>query len=98
MACRAAAVRRALCARECRTLLQPYTEEGPDDLSSGPSTTGVNDGARTRDIRLHKPALYQLSYAHQAVGSATCSGQLIDCITGAGRTVPPQRLRWPEPR
>ena len=24
----------------------------------------MNDGARTRDIRLHKPALYQLSYAH----------------------------------
>ena len=28
---------------------------------------GVTDGARTRDIRLHKPALYQLSYDHQAV-------------------------------
>ena len=26
--------------------------------------SGVNDGARTRDFRLHKPALYQLSYAH----------------------------------
>lgn len=25
---------------------------------------GVNDGTRTRDIRHHKPALYQLSYAH----------------------------------
>ena len=25
---------------------------------------GVIDGARTRDIRLHKPALYQLSYDH----------------------------------
>ena len=27
---------------------------------------GVNDGARTRDFRHHKPALYQLSYAHHA--------------------------------
>ena len=27
-------------------------------------TNGVMDGARTRDIRLHKPALYQLSYHH----------------------------------
>jgi hypothetical protein len=26
----------------------------------------VNDGTRTRDIRHHKPALYQLSYAHHA--------------------------------
>jgi hypothetical protein len=26
----------------------------------------VNDGARTRDLRHHKPALYQLSYAHHA--------------------------------
>ncbi len=26
--------------------------------------TGVIDGARTRGIRLHKPALYQLSYDH----------------------------------
>ena len=24
----------------------------------------MNDGTRTRGIRLHKPALYQLSYAH----------------------------------
>ena len=24
----------------------------------------MNDGTRTRDIRHHKPALYQLSYAH----------------------------------
>ena len=27
---------------------------------------GVIDGARTRGIRLHKPALYQLSYDHHA--------------------------------
>ena len=26
----------------------------------------VTDGARTRDIKLHKLALYQLSYGHQA--------------------------------
>ena len=25
---------------------------------------GVSDGARTRDIRRHKPMLYQLSYTH----------------------------------
>jgi hypothetical protein len=31
----------------------------------------VNDGTRTRDIRHHKPALYQLSYAHHASGVAT---------------------------
>lgn len=34
-----------------------------------PSSTGVNDGARTRDIRLHKPALYQLSYAHHVLST-----------------------------
>ena len=28
----------------------------------------MNDGARTRDFRHHKPALYQLSYAHHASG------------------------------
>ena len=26
---------------------------------------GVGDGDRTRDIRCHRPTLYQLSYAHQ---------------------------------
>src|SRR5882757_4331391 len=26
---------------------------------------GVGDGVRTRDIRCHRPTLYQLSYAHQ---------------------------------
>ena len=26
----------------------------------------MDDGARTRDFRHHKPALYQLSYAHHA--------------------------------
>ena len=31
----------------------------------------MNDGTRTRDIRHHKPALYQLSYAHHASGVAT---------------------------
>ena len=25
---------------------------------------GVGDGVRTRDIRCHRPTLYQLSYAH----------------------------------
>ena len=38
----------------------------------------MNDGTRTRDIRHHKPALYQLSYAHHASGVAT----------GAFRSVP----------
>jgi hypothetical protein len=28
-------------------------------------TSGVGDGDRTRDIRCHRPTLYQLSYAHQ---------------------------------
>ena len=27
--------------------------------------TRVTDGARTRDLRDHNPALYQLSYGHQ---------------------------------
>ena len=27
--------------------------------------TGVEDGARTRDIGNHNPALYQLSYIHR---------------------------------
>ena len=29
------------------------------------SQVGVGDGDRTRDIRCHRPTLYQLSYAHQ---------------------------------
>lgn len=28
--------------------------------------SGVGDGDRTRDIRCHRPTLYQLSYAHQS--------------------------------
>jgi hypothetical protein len=36
--------------------------KGPTEV--GPFHSGVNDGTRTRDIRHHKPALYQLSYAH----------------------------------
>jgi len=28
--------------------------------------TGVSNGTRTRDIRHHKAALYQLSYTHHA--------------------------------
>ena len=28
---------------------------------------GVNDGIRTRDIRDHNAALYQLSYAHHCI-------------------------------
>jgi hypothetical protein len=30
----------------------------------GKSEFGVGDGVRTRDIRCHRPTLYQLSYAH----------------------------------
>jgi len=30
-------------------------------------TIGVGDGDRTRDIRCHRPTLYQLSYAHQRI-------------------------------
>jgi hypothetical protein len=37
------------------------TAEGP----KGKSEFGVGDGVRTRDIRCHRPTLYQLSYAHQ---------------------------------
>jgi hypothetical protein len=29
--------------------------------------SGVGDGDRTRDIRCHRPTLYQLSYAHQRI-------------------------------
>jgi hypothetical protein len=32
-----------------------------------PGISGVGDGDRTRDIRCHRPTLYQLSYAHQRV-------------------------------
>jgi hypothetical protein len=31
------------------------------------SQVGVGDGDRTRDIRCHRPTLYQLSYAHQRI-------------------------------
>ena len=57
---------------------------------------GVNDGDRTRDSRLHKPALYQLSYAHHNTFRATrdadaahfrLSSDLIrDTQTGGDRT------------
>src|SRR5690554_5310131 len=59
----------------------------------GPHSFGVNDGARTRDIRLHKPALYQLSYAHHvSVLQRGRKTHRIDPITGAERILPP-RLR-----
>ena len=32
---------------------------------------GVSNGTRTRDIRHHKAALYQLSYTHQVGPSGT---------------------------
>ena len=41
-------------------LSSPYPARLPMFLQ-----VGVIDGARTRDIRLHKPALYQLSYDHR---------------------------------
>ena len=31
------------------------------------SQVGVGDGDRTRDIRCHRPTLYQLSYAHRRI-------------------------------
>ena len=37
----------------------------PESLRATRVFLGVDDGARTRDFRLHKPALCQLSYAHQ---------------------------------
>jgi hypothetical protein len=37
------------------------SERKPKDIS------GVGDGDRTRDIRCHRPTLYQLSYAHQRI-------------------------------
>src|SRR5690554_3295798 len=57
---------------------------------------GVNDGTRTRDIRHHKPALYQLSYAHHVfspVDFSTRRWQLEDSITDARRNLPPRRRR-----
>lgn len=46
----------------------------------------MDDGARTRDFRHHKPALYQLSYTHQALpaGSRTILWHRI----GAAEPVP----------
>ena len=35
--------------------------------AKGKSEFGVGDGVRTRDIRCHRPTLYQLSYAHHRV-------------------------------
>jgi hypothetical protein len=34
-----------------------------------PRTSGVGDGDRTRDIRCHRPTLYQLSYAHRRINT-----------------------------
>jgi hypothetical protein len=36
-------------------------------LSTVEQDIGVGDGDRTRDIRCHRPTLYQLSYAHQRI-------------------------------
>lgn len=42
----------------------PNPAEGFPSVGFGPGPTGVSNGTRTRDIRHHKPALYQLSYTH----------------------------------
>lgn len=39
-------------------------------MTLGPFVGGVSNGTRTRDIRHHKPALYQLSYTHHVPTSA----------------------------
>ncbi len=50
-----------------------------DQTASIASINGVEDGARTRDIRNHNPALYQLSYIHHD----RCYGSnLIGRVTG----------------
>jgi hypothetical protein len=38
---------------------------GPGEIAGAePSSAGVSNGTRTRDIRDHNAALYQLSYTH----------------------------------
>jgi hypothetical protein len=44
-----------------------YCRETPTNTSRGPGSTKANDGGRTRDLRLGKPTLYQLSYVRAAL-------------------------------
>jgi hypothetical protein len=37
------------------------------DCNGALRMSGVGDGDRTRDIRCHRPTLYQLSYAHRRI-------------------------------
>jgi hypothetical protein len=51
-----------------RRLAAPGTRQKPADLQK---PLKVSDGIRTRDRRDHNPELYQLSYAHQALGQSS---------------------------
>lgn len=50
----------------------------------------VNNGARTRDIRLHKPALYLLSYAHHDARATSSSVRRTGRSRTCGLLVPNQ--------
>jgi hypothetical protein len=45
--------------------------------------SGVGDGDRTRDIRCHRPTLYQLSYAHQRFNRGQFTLKLASIEMGA---------------
>ena len=54
---------------------------------------GVSDGARTRDDRLHRPVLYQLSYAHRRDTSLAEHGEAFNRMLGCRG----ERIRTSDP-
>ena len=49
---------------------------------------GVSDGIRTRDIRHHKPALCQLSYAHHEQSPGNPAALSMGCAAAPGYLSP----------
>jgi hypothetical protein len=52
----------------------PLKCEPPGQPDGQPGGAGVSDGTRTRDIRDHNAALYQLSYTHHVLAHSAEAG------------------------
>src|SRR4051812_50184955 len=73
---------------------RPENDESPDGIGA---FSEAGDGGRTRDLRLGKPTLYQLSYTRVGPGSLAAGAG--PC--GAGAAPPPQTpagVAAPRPR
>lgn len=51
--------------RRCATVRNGDDDNASHATAPARAKTGVNDGTRTHDDRIHNPGLYQLSYAHR---------------------------------